>query len=193
MSQTDRLVGLVGGLAIKAPCRAVGTANVVLSAEQTVGGVALITGDRVLLIGQTDATANGIYVVDTGSWSRAPDFDGAYDVISGTLVPVFTGALYSQYVLSNVGTITIGTAALTFLTLQQANAPGFTTTVDSIAALKALTVPANPSTVIVRGFAAAGDGGGGIYYWNSTSVVADDGGTTIALNSGGVGRFIKLF
>ena len=41
---TDRLSGLGAGLAIKAPCKAVSTAALTLSGEQTVGGVACVTG-----------------------------------------------------------------------------------------------------------------------------------------------------
>lgn len=53
-------------------------------------GVTLSTGDRVLLMGQTDATENGIYVVQaSGAAVRATDFDnGAADNIAGCYVPV---------------------------------------------------------------------------------------------------------
>jgi hypothetical protein len=64
---------------------------------------------------------------------------------------------------------------------------------DSVAALKALPVPAGAVTYLVRGFAAAGDGGGGFYWWDATSATADDGGTIIQLSTGGAGRFKRLF
>jgi hypothetical protein len=65
--------------------------------------------------------------------------------------------------------------------------------VDTIALLKAKNAPGNKHTVIVLGFAAAGDGGGGLYFWNAADVTADNGGTIIQLNAGGNGRFNKLF
>lgn len=115
MSQTDRTAGLVGNAAFKAPCRAASAANVAsLSGEQTVGGVALTTGDRVLLKNQTTTSQNGIWVVDTGAWTRAQDFDGAYDTVTGTLVPVYNGiGTYAAYAL--VGAIdTFDSDAITF-------------------------------------------------------------------------------
>ena len=64
--------------------------------------------------------------------------------------------------------------------------------VDTIAALKALAVPASAVTYFVRGYYALGDGGGGFYYWKSTDTTADNGGTVIALTVGGTGRFNLL-
>lgn len=93
MSQTDRLYGLVGGAAIKVPCRAATTGNITLSAEQTIDGVAVVTGDRVLVKSQTDQTENGIWVADTGDWERSKDFDGNLDVVEGTLLTVIEGSI----------------------------------------------------------------------------------------------------
>lgn len=97
MSQTDRLYGLVSGAAIKIPCITATTANITLSAAQTIDGVAVVTGDRVLVKNQTDATENGIYAVDSGDWERAKDFDGNNDVVKGTLVYVTDGATTVGY------------------------------------------------------------------------------------------------
>lgn len=89
---SDRRQGLNGSAAIKVPCRAASTANLVLSGEQSVDGVALVTGDRCLVKNQTSSSANnGIYVVDTGSWTRDFDADGTYDFVNGTIVPVLYG------------------------------------------------------------------------------------------------------
>lgn len=97
MSQTDRLSGLVSGAALKVPCITATIANITLSAEQTIDGVAVVTGDRVLVKSQTDATENGIYAVDTGDWSRSKDFDGNEDVVKGTFVYVTDGATTEGY------------------------------------------------------------------------------------------------
>ena len=58
------------GLSLKDSVRAGTTANITLSGEQTIDGVALVGGDRVLVKDQTDKTKNGIYVVASGAWSR---------------------------------------------------------------------------------------------------------------------------
>lgn len=98
MALTDRLAGLVTAVAIKAPCRIATTANTSLSGLQTIDGVSLALGDRVLVRAQTDATANGLYVADSGAWTRPPDFDGSGDFVQGTIVAVVSGALYNNTV-----------------------------------------------------------------------------------------------
>ena len=64
MAQTDRATGLVGETGIKEPVRVATTANITLSGEQTIDGVAVVDGDRVLVKDQTTAANNGIYCVD---------------------------------------------------------------------------------------------------------------------------------
>jgi hypothetical protein len=86
-TSTDRIRGLSTSVAIKAPVKAVATENITLSGAQTINGVAVTDGDRVLVTAQTDATTNGIYdVVSTGAWRRSADFDGSRDIVPGTLV-----------------------------------------------------------------------------------------------------------
>ena len=84
----DRFNGVVASLAIKAPCKAVASANILLEGEQTVDTIAVVAGDRVLVIAQTDPVDNGIYNVRTSKWERAADFDGNRDVAKGTIVNV---------------------------------------------------------------------------------------------------------
>src|SRR5687768_7896064 len=88
---TDRLAGFLAGSAVKTPCRVATTANITLSATQTIDDVAVVAGDRVLVKDQTDTTENGIYVVDSSTWTRAKDFDGSKDVVDGTFVYVRAG------------------------------------------------------------------------------------------------------
>lgn len=116
MSQTDRLYGLVAGAAIKVPCRAATTGNIALSAEQTIDGVAIVTGDRVLVKNQTDQTENGIWIADTGDWERAKDFDGQLDVVQGTLVTVVYGTTqsWSAWRVTTVNPIEIEGSNITF-------------------------------------------------------------------------------
>lgn len=115
MTIIDRRRSVSEGTAIKAPCRAATTANIVLAGEQTIDGIALAEGDRVLVKDQADATLNGIYQVSTGNWTRARDFDGAFDVVKGTLVRVTDGASRIGYwEVTTQNPIEIGSAALAF-------------------------------------------------------------------------------
>lgn len=115
-STTDRRLGLTGGAAIKAPCKAATTANITLSGEQTIDGVSCVTSDRVLVKNQTTGSENGIYVVDTGAWTRDLDCDGTNDLRSGTLVRVNQGSSNAGgwFQLSTSDPITIGTTSLTW-------------------------------------------------------------------------------
>lgn len=117
MSQIDRTDGLVGNTGYKAPVKAATTGNITLSGAQTIDGVAVTTGDRVLVKDQTSSVDNGIYDVDTGTWQRSADFDGAYDVVEGTFVFVNPGGTNnggSEWRQATTGSITPGTTAITF-------------------------------------------------------------------------------
>lgn len=70
------------GLDVKASVVAATTANITLSAPQTIDGIAVIAGDRVLVKNQTTASANGIYVVAAGAWTRATDADSWAELVS---------------------------------------------------------------------------------------------------------------
>lgn len=63
----------VQGLDAKASVRAATTANITLSGTQTIDGVAVSVGNRVLVKNQSSAAENGIYVVASGSWTRTDD------------------------------------------------------------------------------------------------------------------------
>lgn len=88
---TDARDGLTTSVAVKAPCRVATTAAITLSGVQTIDGVACVAGDRVLVKDQSNAVDNGIWVVGTGSWSRALDFDGTYDSVQGTICKIISG------------------------------------------------------------------------------------------------------
>ncbi len=70
------------GLDAKVSVRASTTAFIALSGEQTVDGVALVAGDRCLVKNQTLPKQNGIYVVDSGAWSRSTDADSWAALVS---------------------------------------------------------------------------------------------------------------
>lgn len=63
------------GLDVKPSVRAATTANITRSAPQTIDGVSVIAGERVLVKDQTAPEENGIFVVAAGAWTRATDMD----------------------------------------------------------------------------------------------------------------------
>ena len=117
MTATDRRNGLIGSAAIKTPCRAATTGAITLSGEQTIDGVACVSGDRVLVKNQTSGVDNGIWNCSTGSWTRSSDFDGTYDIVTGTIVTVNVGTANTNTLwrISTTGALTIGTTSLTFV------------------------------------------------------------------------------
>ena len=70
------------GLDAKPSVKAATTANITLSGAQTVDGVSLVAGDRVLVKNQSTASQNGIYVAQSAAWTRAADMDSWSDVPS---------------------------------------------------------------------------------------------------------------
>ena len=106
----------VGLRDFKDSVRAIATSNITLSGTQTVDGVALVAGDRVLVAGQTTASQNGIYDVAAGTWTRSLDANASSDVTPGMYVLVTEGTINatSAWVLTTTGTITLDTTALTF-------------------------------------------------------------------------------
>ena len=114
----DYVDNAITGLDMKQSVRAATTANITLSGTQTVDGVALVAGDRVLVKDQTTASQNGIYVVAAGAWARSADADNtpAGEVTSGMYVFVEQGTTNADtgWVLATNNPITLGTTALTF-------------------------------------------------------------------------------
>ena len=112
----DRFAGASPAKGIKNPCRTATTANITLSGEQTVDGIAVVADDRVLVKNQTDQTENGVYTASTGSWARAKDFDGNNDIVQGTLVLVSAGTVAAGqlYQVTTANPITIDTSNIVF-------------------------------------------------------------------------------
>ena len=92
------------------------TGAIALSGLQSIDGVALVAGDRVLVKNQTAASQNGIYSVQAGVWLRAQDADENIEISPGMMVPVQAGTVNygSIWQLSNVAPPTVGSTALTF-------------------------------------------------------------------------------
>jgi|GEM_PF-4131875 len=66
---------------------AVSLTNITRSGAQTIDGVSITAGMTVLVNGQTDKKFNGLYICQTGAWTRVSDID----MISGFLVVVRQG------------------------------------------------------------------------------------------------------
>lgn len=99
------------GIDSKPSVRALANANITLSGTQTIDGVAVIAGDRVLARGQTTGANNGVYVVAAGAWARATDADATGEITPGATWFVEEGTTYgaSTWRCANTGTITLGT------------------------------------------------------------------------------------
>jgi len=109
------------GLDVKASVRVATTAAVTLSTDlengDTLDGVTLATGDRVLVKNQSTGSENGIYVVKaSGAPDRALDANSDADVTSGMFTFVEQGTVNgnSGWVLTTDNPITLDTTALTF-------------------------------------------------------------------------------
>lgn len=114
-----QLQAALKGIVWKSEVKAATTANLTLSGAQTIDGVSLVAGDRVLVKDQTTASANGIYVVATGAWSRATDLDEGAEFTNGVAVTVEQGTANGDkaFVMSTDGAITVGTTAINFVLL----------------------------------------------------------------------------
>lgn len=105
---------LTAGLSWKNAVRAATTGNITLSGTQTIDGVAVIVGNRVLVKSQTVPAENGIYVVAAGAWSRAGDMSEASE-FDGAAVFVQEGTTLAGTGWTETATVTtVGTDAVTF-------------------------------------------------------------------------------
>ncbi|TDF86304.1 phage tail protein [Pseudomonas sp. H9] len=93
------------------------TAAITLSGVQTIDGIVLTAGARVLVKNQAAAKDNGLYqVVAGGLWTRCADADTTAKVTPGMLVLVEKGTLNgdSAWQLVTDSPITLGTSGLSF-------------------------------------------------------------------------------
>lgn len=111
---------LVTGLAWKQAVRAATTANGTLASAfangQTIDGVTLATGDRILIKNQSSASENGIYIVAaSGAPSRASDADSSAEIAGATVsVREGTANADTQWTCTNNSGITIGSTSIVF-------------------------------------------------------------------------------
>lgn len=104
------------GLDVKDSARVATTADITLSGVQTIDGVGVLAGDRVLVKNQTDATGNGIYdVVSGGAWTRSDDAVQD-ELTSGSFVFIEEGTVNANagFVVSTPNPITVGSDDIEF-------------------------------------------------------------------------------
>lgn len=120
-----QLLQFLNNQSFKSPVKAATTANITLisgGAPNTLDGVTLVNGDRVLVKDQTNGQENGIFTVTTvgsgsnGSWTRATDFDSSAEAVPGSIISVEQGTANGDklFMLATNGPITLGTTPLTF-------------------------------------------------------------------------------
>jgi hypothetical protein len=143
---------LVAGLKTRIITRLATTANLDLATDlengDTLDGVSLVTGNKILVKDQTNQTQNGIYIVPaSGAASRDPDFDTVAE-LAGQLVIVQEGSTNADkiYLCTTDNSGSIGSVNITFSQVQ----PSFTGTVTSVAVADAgsseFTVSGSPIT-----------------------------------------------
>lgn len=109
---------VISALTEKQAARVATTANVTIATALNVGdtidGITLAAGDRVLVKDQTTQSQNGIYEA-AASPVRTGDFDASEEIL-GALVPVVAGTVNAGKLFKNTNTapITVDTDAITF-------------------------------------------------------------------------------
>lgn len=161
-AMTSDVDAAVAGLSWKQAVRVATTANGTLATGfengDTVDGVTLATGDRILIKNQTTQTENGIYIVQaSGAPVRATDADtGAELVNASCYVQQGTANADKQFVCTTNATITIGSTNITFVEFSSGSGiSGSTGSTDN---------------AIIRA-----DGTGGATVQSSGAAVDDDG------------------
>ena len=167
----------------KESVRVATTAAITLSGAQTIDGVSVIAGERVLVKNQAAPETNGIYVCAAGAWARATDADASAEVTAGMYVFVEEGTSNgdSAWVLSTDNPITLGTTGLTFVK--------FTSLTDLVAGAgiskSGTTIAAELDTAAGAQTAGSGGGSSGLEF----DAAGDAGKLRAAVNgTGGIER-----
>jgi len=185
-------------LDIKDSVRVASTANIDIANDlengDTLDGVTLATGDRVLLKNQSTASENGIYVVvASGAASRSEDANASADVTSGMFVWVEEGTANADqgYVLTTNDTINLNTTSLTFTQFSGAGqitaGIGMTKSGNTLnVALDDITIEDNSDSLRIKGITttALGD--------LLIGKASDTGYKRLAVSSGGAYQLLRI-
>lgn len=164
VEKLDEALGLVP---VSGDVRAATTGNIVLSGAQTIDGIALATGNRVLAKNQTAGKENGIYTVSTGAWTRTVDANTTAKLAAGISVYVEEGATNgkTQWQMVNTGAVTLDTTAIIF---EKTGGPGAATdTVIGSRTVSDATAPTGDSGTVTI-----------LFGWLANMVKAITGGAT---------------
>lgn len=202
------------GLDVKASVRAASTGNVtvtynatggtsgrgqITAAPNTLDGVTLAAGNRILLKDQTTGAQNGIYTVTTlgtganGVWDRATDFDADAEVTAGAFTFIEEGTVNSDtgWVLTTNNPITIGGSsgtALAFAKFSSSAALTFGNGLNQTGNTVTVVGTANRVVVSASGVDIASNYVGQTSITTLGTIVTGVwNGTTIAVANGGTG------
>ena len=182
------------GLEVKDSVVVATTANITLSGTQTIDGIAVTAGQRVLVKDQTTASQNGIYVVAAGAWSRSTDADTAAEFNSGVFFFVEKGTDNADngFVMTQDAAITFGTTAITFSQFSGAGqitaGSGLAKSGDTLLVNTGTGITVTGDNIIIdtawAGQAAITTLGTiGTGTWNATAISATKGGTGLDTSS----------
>lgn len=157
--------------AVRVATTAAGTLSSAFANGQSVDGVTLVTGNRILIKNQSSAVENGIYTVNaSGAPTRATDFDTDAEVLRGCQTYVQYGTINAganfQVWSSNATPIVVGTSTIVFGPVQQVATRGAagetapTATGDRSIAIGPAAAATNTSAVAIgRSASASGTSG----------------------------------
>ena len=114
-SSADAAAASAAGIFWKQPAKAASVGNLTLSGTQTVDGISLSVGDRVLVKDQSSAATNGVYVVASSTWARSVPLN-TWDEFVGAALIVSQGSVNAD--TAWISTVdaggTLGSTAITF-------------------------------------------------------------------------------
>lgn len=143
---------LVAGLKTRIITRVATTANIDLTADlqngDTLDGITLVTGDKVLVKNQTSASANGIYdVVASGTATRNADYDTIAE-LAGQIVVVQEGTTNGDdlYLCTTDTSASLGVSDITFTKVFPSSGGTVTQVAVADAGASEFTVTGSPIT-----------------------------------------------
>lgn len=161
------------GLKWKNSVRAATTGNITLSGAQTIDGISIVAGDRVLVKDQSTQTQNGIYLCASGAWTRATDSDSSAD-LTNAIVPVEEGTANADTTWrQTTDSVNLGSSNIVFAPFG-GSSPDASETVKGIAELanQAESETATDATLGNRDHTRTLTARGWRWAWNATKALA---------------------
>ena len=159
-AQKQYVDSVAAGLDAKPSVTALASSNITLSGTQTIDGVAVTAGQRVLATGQSTASQNGLWVVAAGSWTRPADFASGSTQL-GAFVFAEAGTAYgsSGWVLVGASAVTVDTSSQTWTQFSGAGeinaGTGLSKSGNTLSNTGVLSAAAADTSVVVGGTASA--------------------------------------